>query len=438
MKNFWRLWLFLLLTKLVLSALIPLSADEAYYWVWSERLQLSYFDHPPMVAWLFYIGHFLEPFANAVRWPAVILGHGMMAVWYLLLNRHASKDQMQNWIGLVLLSPLLGFGSLLVTPDLPVLFFWSLSIYLAVQALDKKSVFSYLLLGAALGLGFCAKYHIVLFIPCLLVYLTVEKRWREVRWAGVLATIAAGLIFCAPVLLWNLENNFASFEFQLKHGLEESYYDPRWTGDYVGGQILLLFPLIFWAALRARVPQALRWAYYFGWGPLLFFLFTSLKASVEANWPIIAYPAIFTLALYYPRTPKWSKIYYGFFGVLYVVVLGSMIVPTFRNIHGKVIEPYHMQEVSEGVRGFSPLYASNYQIAASLWYLNKVPTFKLKEMSRIDFFDTFPEAIPSGNKFYLIKHEINGLPGWFSPQEWQVKEIKRMPPDFVLLEFTRP
>ena len=30
---------------------VPLTEDEAYYRLWSARLQMGYFDHPPMIAW---------------------------------------------------------------------------------------------------------------------------------------------------------------------------------------------------------------------------------------------------------------------------------------------------------------------------------------------------------------------------------------------------
>ncbi len=32
------------------------ETDEAYYWLWSRSLAASYFDHPPMVAYLIPIG----------------------------------------------------------------------------------------------------------------------------------------------------------------------------------------------------------------------------------------------------------------------------------------------------------------------------------------------------------------------------------------------
>ena len=42
--------------RLVLAAILPLSPDEAYYWVWSRDMQPGYLDHPPMVAIFIWLG----------------------------------------------------------------------------------------------------------------------------------------------------------------------------------------------------------------------------------------------------------------------------------------------------------------------------------------------------------------------------------------------
>ncbi|WP_413292179.1 ArnT family glycosyltransferase [Bdellovibrio sp. HCB185ZH] len=438
MKDLKRLWLISLFVKLILAALIPLSADEAYYWVWSHRLQLSYFDHPPMVAWLFSLGHFLEPFLHSVRWPAVILGHAALWVGIKLLSKHLELEKIRTWIYLVLFSPLLGFGSLIVTPDLPVIFFWILSLYYLDQVLEKKDLKNYAAFGVALGLGFCAKYHIVLFVPCLLLYLLFEKKWNEVNWKWVPVTLIAGLIFCLPVILWNYQNDFASFKFQLEHGFERPHYNPEWTISYVLAQIAIIFPWVLWAAVRAKPAKPVRYMIYFAWLPLLFFLGTSFKALVEANWPIIAYPAMFMLAAMHPRMSQWKKYYIGFFGAVIAAAIVILFVPQFRSVDPKISEPFIMQTLAQETAEYQPLYGDSYQMSSSLWYFSKSPVFKLKDISRFDFFDTLPEAKPAGNKFYLVKHQGNGLPQWLSEQQWTYQEIKKIAPDFVVLEFTRP
>ncbi len=438
MNQLKKIWALSLLAKLLLSALIPLSADEAYYWVWSHKLQLSYFDHPPMVAWMFYLGHFLEPLGHAVRWPAVILGHCMILIGIDLLKGFVPLEKIKIWVWLVLFSPILGFGSLIVTPDLPVIFFWMLSVWFFIRALASKKSADYLGLGAALGLGFCAKYHIVLFVPALLLYLFVEKKWQNIAWKRVPLTLLAGLTFCLPVLLWNYQNDFASFTFQLKHGLEREAYNPEWTFSYVLAQIFILFPLVFWASLRTRIKPALRWALYFSWFPLAFFFLTSFRALVEANWPIIAYPTFIMLVLGHPKMRSWMKYYIGFFALLFTFVLSAVFIPSLRQLNEKVSEPFEFQQLSILTKEYYPLYASSYQMASSLWYFSKMPVFKLKDISRYDFFDTFPEAKPSSSPFYLIKREANGLPSWISQEQWSGKVLRHIDPDYVLIEFTKP
>ncbi|HMM61375.1 MAG TPA: glycosyl transferase, partial [Candidatus Rifleibacterium sp.] len=42
----------LIVFRLFLSLYLDLTPDESYYWELSRRLDWSYFDHPPLVAWL--------------------------------------------------------------------------------------------------------------------------------------------------------------------------------------------------------------------------------------------------------------------------------------------------------------------------------------------------------------------------------------------------
>src|SRR5262245_56411633 len=42
-----------------LALTLPVFAQEAYYWAYAQHPDLSYFDHPPMVAWLIWFGTLL-------------------------------------------------------------------------------------------------------------------------------------------------------------------------------------------------------------------------------------------------------------------------------------------------------------------------------------------------------------------------------------------
>ncbi len=414
-----------------------MSQDEAYYWVWSHHLQMSYFDHPAMISWLFWLGHFLEPFGNAVRWPAVLLGHLTLLVWIVILRRYFDLERGRAWLWLSLFSPLIGFGSLILTPDLPLVFFWSASVYFFLHALDSRKIADYVFLGACLGAGFCSKYPIVLFVPIAFFYLLCEKKWRAIRWSGLVLLVVTGFAFSLPVLLWNYQNDFSSFKFQMAHGFERPEYDFEWTWTYVLGQIFILFPLIFWKALRAKLQGSARFLIYAAWGPLIFFFLTSFRALVEANWPIAAYPAVFALAVSLSDFKKttWRTCMGWVF--IYAIVFGSLYVPQL-NLNDKLREPWRFQPLVPLVPQYQPLYASTYQMASSLWYVTKVPIYKLQEMNRYDFYDTLKESRPTQNLFYLVAFKDDNLPEWVRRQNFQVKELKKIDPDFVLLEVKRP
>ena len=51
--------LFFILLRLLYMGALELIPEEAYYWNYSEHLDIGYLDHPPMVAWLIKIGTWL-------------------------------------------------------------------------------------------------------------------------------------------------------------------------------------------------------------------------------------------------------------------------------------------------------------------------------------------------------------------------------------------
>ena len=424
--------------KLIISALLPLSADESYYWVWSHHLQLSYYDHPPLIAWLLWLGHALEPLGHSVRWPGVIVGHSIFLIW-ILIWRNVSRSpreeaQFHWWFWLALCSPLLGFGSIILTPDLPVLFFWSCALLFSISALKQKNFYHYAGLGVSLGLGFCSKYHIVLFVPLLLTYLTVERKWKSVSLKGSLGTVFFGILFSAPVLIWNFQNDFISFQFQLNHGLGRLDYTPFWTWSYLLAQIIVLFPTVAWAGRRAHLQGPSRIFLYFGWGPLIFFFLSSFKGLVEINWPIVAYPAFFAMAvLGYERT-RLFKYANWFWVILFSLLCSHLVKPWIPSAPEKLSELSQFRPIISKIDQYQPLYANTYQMASWLWYETKKPVYKLNQMSRYDMFDTFPQGRPQVFPIYLAMKTYDEIPAWISRDPLRrMTTVEKMADQFIIV-----
>lgn len=430
-------WAISLLVKLVLSALIPLSADEAYYWVWSKNLQLSYFDHPGMVSWLFKLGQPLDSFFQAARWPAVVMGHFTVLIWLYILKPLVKEETLFYWLILCLFAPLTGFGSMIVTPDLPVLFFWSVAIWAFQETLKNPTTKNSILLGASLGLGFCSKYHIVIFIPCALAYLGFEKLWDKVQLKSLAIVIIFGALFSLPVLYWNYENSFVSFLFQINHGLNRPDWEAFWSYSYVFGQVLLLFPIPFWLALKANLSKEQRILIYFSWIPLGFFFLSSFKALVEMNWPIIAYHSFYGLTAIGAKSLKPIKITASVWALAVVLVLVQATLPHEHTSIDKLKEIHKFDKIIEAIPNYQPFYAETYQMASMIWYKTKTPTYKLHEMSRRDFYDDLPQGIPEADTFYVAMDKTSYFPSWIESQGFEAFIVEELDDTYVMVRLTQ-
>ena len=247
------------------------------------------------------------------------------------------------------------------------------------------------------------------------IWLAWKKIWSEVKWKYVFITIITGLIFCTPVLWWNAQNEWISFQFQLNHGLGKTVWKPKYTWRYFYGQLFLVFPTVLYFAFKARNLKKLSWLPIFSWFPLAFFFLTSFRGKVEANWPSITYPCIVVLALLGSgESLRWAKWTVRAWVVAALVVCSHIVWPWIPLDHKK-LKTYELvaykplQKIAES---YTPFYAPTFQLASKLWYETKKPMYKLKGMSRRDFYDELPGSEPKGPVYFFSGENWNRLPQW--------------------------
>ncbi len=418
-------WGLLLVFKIILNMFIPLAPDEAYYWVWSHYPAWSYYDHPGMVAWLFWLGKWFSFLPHGERLPAIFLNHCTLLIWFQILKNIWDEDYTWKWLFLFVASPFLGLGSLLVTPDLPLLFFWAFSLYFFLQLLEKDHWFFALMTGLGLGLGFCSKYHIVLFVPSALVYLWAEKKFRRIRISHMAIVVIGGLIASFPVLYWNSQNEWISFLFQLKHGLGKDEWQPHWTSDYILGQVFIFFPTLLFLFFKGYRFVNLRIYFWFALVPWLTFLVTSYRGAVQANWPIISYAPALILVIASQRTYTHLRAVMGLWAALCLTLVIVWIYPVTDEVPPKLKEVHQLRALIPDVSSYEPLYAGSYQIASTLWYYSRTPIFKIRGMSRVDFFDSLDESVPTDATFYLLRADNEPLPDWLLARQQQIDIIRQ-------------
>jgi 4-amino-4-deoxy-L-arabinose transferase-like glycosyltransferase len=300
--NFWLAALAALtLLRLLLAATIPLSPDETYYVLWSLHLQPGYFDHPPMVAYFIRAGTTLfgnTPLGVRLLGP-LAAAFGSMLLWdageKLLPGRHAGLAAAALFNATIIL----GVGSIIITPDTPLVFFWTAAIAALGRLHATRDPRWWLAIGAAAGLALLSKYTAILLLASVFLWLITSRDGRaalRTPWPWAAAALAA-LIF-APDIAWNAACHFVSFR---KQGGRVDGFDPARSADFLAelvfGQFALATPiisgLIVYALIRLRraaepAETLLLWLTLL---PCAVFLEHVISGRVEANWPAIIYPS---------------------------------------------------------------------------------------------------------------------------------------------------
>ncbi|MDO8606881.1 MAG: glycosyltransferase family 39 protein [Phaeospirillum sp.] len=280
-----------------------LSGDEAYYWLWSRRLQLSYFDHPGMLAW--WIATSTWAFGSselAIRLPSIL---SAAVVSWLVFDtaRLAFEDTRAGLWAAVWVNATILFGASAVTatPDAPLLLFWSTALWALIRLLRTGRPVWIYVLGAALGLGFVSKYTMVLIAPGVLAVFVLFASGRVwLRRPHFYLAIALAMACTSPVLVWNLLNDWVSFRKQLAHSFDTPVSNPlKSMTTFAATQVGVVTPLILGFCL-----WGMGWSLWAGWrrdrpewflmgacsAPvLLFFGQHSLGGLVQPHWAGPAY-----------------------------------------------------------------------------------------------------------------------------------------------------
>jgi len=283
--------------RLLFMGTVDLLPEEAYYWNYAQHLDIGYLDHPPMVAWLIWLG------TNIFGQAEFAIRSAAAACWLIgaifsfrLANDLYGKTTAFNAVLLFAVLPFFFAIGLLMTPDAPLTAAWAGALFYLQRALLAERPTAWLGFGMCMGLGMLSKYSIALLGPATLVFLLLDaksRRWLWTPWPYLAAVIAA-LLF-SPVVVWNAAHHWASFAFQSTKRLSEL---PEFAlHTLIGSVLLLITPVGFAAAILAFTPSAgFRRLFHrpidrkklfiaaFTLTPLSVFVAFSLFHDVKINW----------------------------------------------------------------------------------------------------------------------------------------------------------
>jgi hypothetical protein len=297
-------WSFLgavFLFRLLYAHFLGLIPDETYYWDWSRELSFGYFDHPPMIAWLIFISRqFFGDTALGVRGAVIACSFAASMFSYMLAKKYVSKSSSLVFFMVLSCSILLfGAGTILSTPDVPLVFFWSCCLLFGYKGVFENSTASWIMLGLCAGLGLLSKYTFVLFFVAFFLFILSSKSSRS--WLSKWQPYAAGalsFLVWLPNLLWNAHHQWISLSFQFSHGVSRhTSLRLNSLGEFIGGQIgiLSIFPFVLLIIALAALWKDMKknsstlFLSVFFYVPFIVFLVASMQNKVEANWAATAY-----------------------------------------------------------------------------------------------------------------------------------------------------
>ena len=320
---------------------IDLAPDEAHYWEWSRYLDWSYYSKPPMVAWLIHVS--TSVFGDTligVRFFSVLI-LSFLTIIAFLIGRRVYNENAGLWAAiLIMVTPEFSAGGLLMTPDVPTLFFWAVALYI-LTGIDfshppkRSDIKIFIKIGVLIGFAGLSKYTAALFYPLLGLYLLVDKHRRQwLRFPHVYIGGIVSAFMQYPVLYWNITHEWISFQHVWGQAAGNADFDGvKSIGNFLAGQLGVIGPVTFvlllWIWLRlpkfklsdAKKHHALQMLWWFSAPIFLLFVFKSLDAKVQPNWPVLSiWGGLMCFAIYTEMSGKiFKKI------VLYGLVLSGCI-----------------------------------------------------------------------------------------------------------------
>ena len=334
--------------NIIANHFIPFYSDENYYWLWSKKLALSYFDHPPMVAYIIKLTTIFGDDPLFVRLGAALLVSATAYFLYLLAQKMFGQKSAIYTFYIFLSSFIVMGASTLITPDIPLMFFSVLFLYSAYRYIEEDCKKYAYITGLAGGAMLLSKYPGILIIFTTLLYALLYKREIFTQKYIYIAMGLAVVVF-SPVLYWNIQNDFISFTFQLHHGIaEEKVFHPKDFFNFVGAQIVLFHPLYLLPLLyfilkdtqrfeRKKVFLLLPFLFVLG-----FFSYFAAFKHANAQWAATAYLSAAVLLGYYFTKYNAKKVFttaLTLSGVVFLLIktpLGVEFVPPVQKLFSRL------------------------------------------------------------------------------------------------------
>jgi len=269
----WALWIAIsggVALHFFFASSLSLSIDEAHYALYAAHLDLSYFDHPPLVGWI----QWPLVQADANDWVLRLVPQALWVASIFLAWRLAEAVRMavpawtkalepgvagRTAATMVLLTPLLHVLAIGLLPDTLLMVLVLLIMRVCLQLCAPRVLDGsappwprWAFLGVLLGLAGLSKYTAILFAVGVGTALLLSHGWRLLRSPYPWLTVMIAVAMVTPVFYWNAINDWISFSYQASHS-RGGDWQLRGVLIFAALQLVAFGPLAliaFWKLLR--------------------------------------------------------------------------------------------------------------------------------------------------------------------------------------------
>ncbi len=304
----------------LLNTNVDLYIDEAYYWGWSKHFEFGYYSKPPMIAWV--IGlftHFCGDSELCVKLPSLVFYPITTTIIYITA-KELFDEKIAFWSAIVFLTlPAVSMSSLIISTDVVLLFFWSLTLYFFVKSLQTDQDKYWIGAGFSAGFGLLSKYNMIIFIVSVFIFLYFSKDYKKfLKNIKLYLSMILAILVYLPNLIWNYHHDFISFVHTKEISeIDRKLFHLNKMFEFLGSQFGV-FGLIFFAVLLFLIfkpyvkNDKYRLLYAFTIPFLTIITFQSFLTRAFANWAAPTYiSATILVVAYMVKTDKTKLLKIG-------------------------------------------------------------------------------------------------------------------------------
>ncbi|HSW62662.1 MAG TPA: glycosyltransferase family 39 protein [Dissulfurispiraceae bacterium] len=461
----------------ILNGPLDLSPDEAHYWEWARRLDLSYYSKGPVIAYLIAAGTWLfgdtvwgvRCFAPLFSVLGSIVLYDLVGRMYSPLDTHdgqatlRARDIALGSAILLQIFPMFAPFGVLLTIDSPFLFLWILALACfwraAEEPIGAKPLLSWILVGVVVGIGLLTKYTMAFFIASGFLFLLFTKKRKLLLTPYPYMALLISLIVFSPVVLWNMQHDWVTVrhtagQAHIAAGMQISL---KTFGEFLGSQIIIVTPVLFVlmviALCRRRMPGAdlqHQFLFWFAVPIIVFFLLKSVQGKVQPNWAMTGYVTalVAVCGSFWFWLGRSAETSLRNRRVFVTGALLALIVTTFAHIVPATTWLPVKMDPSQRLRGWKQIgaevgrlraelasqgsvliFSDSYQVASELaFYVTGRPvTYCINNGRRMNQYDFWPDMNAAAGQARSAG-AVNGIYVRIGPGE---------PPELVLKAFQR-